>query len=120
MKTKTNKIKTFFIGLAACFISLSVIMSASHLKDLVKESSHDKNVIGRTVDPVAKALGDLHNHTDKQTLKAISMDNPITVRQREISALNEEKETRNIFELLEEMVIFYRLAFALRLSVAIA
>lgn len=120
MKIKTIKIKTVFLGLAACFISLAVVMSASHLKDLVKESSNDTNVIGRTAEPVAKALGDLHNHTDKQTLKAISMDSPITVRAREIRALNEDKETRNIFELLEEIMIFYRLAFALRFSVAIA
>ena len=122
MKTKTNisHIKTFFIGLAACFMSLAVVMSSSHVKDLVKDVSKDPSVIGRTTDPVAKAIGDLHNHTDKQTLKAISMDNPMTVRARETSALDEEKETRNIFELIEEIMIFYRLAFALRFSLAIA
>lgn len=120
MKIKTIKIKTLLLGLAACFMSLTVIMSSSHVKDLVKDGSHDPSVIGRTVEPVAKALGDLHNHTDKQTLKAISMDNPVTAREREIKALNDEKETRNVFELLEEILIFYRLAFALRFSLAVA
>lgn len=120
MKTKIFKIKTLLIGLAACFMSLAVVMSSTHVKDLVKDHSSDTSVMGRAIEPVARALGDLHNHTDKQTLKNISMDNPVTAREREIKALNEDKATRNIFEVIEEALIFYRLAFALSFSFAVA
>jgi len=105
---------------AACFMSLTVVMSAAHAKDLLKGSSGDVAVMGRTVDPITKAIGDLHNHIDKQTLKNISMDNPVTAREREVRALNEEKTDRGWIEILEELAIFYRLAFSLRLSATFA
>lgn len=115
-----NTIKTFLVAAIACFISCTVVLSAAHAKDLVKDQLHDNTVMGRTSDTVSKAISDLHNHTDKQTLKAISMDNPVTAREREIKALKEEKSTRNIVEILEDLALFYRLAWSLRFSVASA
>lgn len=121
MKTKIT-IKTFFIALAACFMSFTVFLSAAHAKDVMR-ASHPTDVttiISRPGDISAKAIGDLHNHTDKQTLKAISMDNPMTARERELKGVSEEERNRGIPEIIEEMIAFYRLAFAMRLSLVSA
>lgn len=119
-KTKPTKIQVYTLAIVACFLSLTVVMSSAHAKDIVKDTSRDVGMTSRTVDPVAKAIGDLHNHIDKQTLKSISMDNPVSARQREIKALNEARHERGAIEIIEEFVAFYRLSFAMRLSLAIA
>lgn len=122
MNIKT--IKTIFVTIAALFISTAVLLSSAHMKDIVKgaikDPSHDTGAMTRSVDPVTRALGDLHNHTDKQTLKNISMDNPMAARERELKGVSEEERDRGILEIIEEMVAFYRLAFAMRLSLAMA
>lgn len=122
MKIKT--IKTIFVAIAALFISTAVLLSSAHMKDIVKgaikDPSHDTGAMTRSVDPVARAMSDLHNHTDKQTLKNISMDNPMAARERELKGIADEERDRGITEIIEEMVAFYRLAFAMRLSLAIA
>ena len=121
MKIKT--IKTTLVTIIALFISTAVLLSSAHMKDIVKgavkDPSHDAGVVGRTVDPVAKAMSDLHNHTDKQTLKNISMDNPMAARERELKGVTEEERARGIAEIIEELIAFYRLALAMRFSVAI-
>lgn len=125
MKIKTIKtIKTVLVALTALFISAAVLMSSAHMKDIVKgaikDPSHDTGAMTRSVDPVTRALGDLHNHTDKQTLKNISMDNPMAARERELKGVSDEERDRGILEIIEEMVAFYRLAFAMRFSLAMA
>ena len=122
MKIKT--IKTVLVTIAALFISTAVLLSSAHMKDIVKgtikDPSHDGGTVARSVDPVARAMGDLHNHTDKQTLKSISMDNPLSARQRELQGIEEEERDRGVTEIIEELFAFYRLAFAMRLSLATA
>ena len=122
MKIKT--IKTIFVTIAAVFISTAVLLSSAHMKDVakgsIKDQAHDNGIAARTIDPVAKAMADLHNHTDKQTLKNISMDNPMSARQRELQGIEAEERNRGIVEIIEEMIAFYRLAFAMRLSLAVA
>ena len=122
MKIKT--IKTVLVTIAALFISTAVLMSSAHMKDIakgaVKDPSHDSGTMTRSVDPVARAMGDLHNHTDKQTLKNISMDNPLSARQRELQGIEAEERDRGVLEIIEELFAFYRLAFAMRFSLALA
>ena len=122
MKIKT--IKTVFVTIAALFISTAVLLSSAHMKDIVKgtikDPSHDAGAMTRSVDPVARAMSDLHNHTDKQTLKSISMDNPLSARQRELQGIEEEERDRGIAEIIEELFAFYRLAFAMRFSLVFA
>jgi len=119
MKQKLT-IKTFLIAIAACFLSVAVILSSAHLKDVARAHSFIETHAAtfKITDTVAKAIGDLHNHVDKQTLKAISMDQPAAARERELKALNEEHASRNVIEMLEEMILFYRFAFSLRFSLA--
>ena len=118
MKIKT--IKTVLVTIAAIFISTAVLLSSAHMKDVakgtMKDPTHDSGVTARTIDPVAKAMSDLHNHTDKQTLKNISMDNPQSARQRELQGVEKQERDRGITEIIEELIAFYRLAFAMRLS----
>ncbi len=122
MNIKT--IKTIFVTSAALFISTAVLLSSAHMKDIVKgaikDPTHDTGAMTRSVDPVTRAMSDLHNHTDKQTLKNISMDNPMAARERELKGVSDEERDRGILEIIEELVAFYRLAFAMRLSLAIA
>lgn len=120
IKTKTIKRKALFLAFAACFMSVTVLLSAAHAKDLVSNGTRDPGAIARTTDPVAKAIGDLHNHTSKQTLKTISIDSPVTARGRENGALNREHASRSLLDLIEDTLAFYRLAFSLRVSLAFA
>lgn len=115
-----QKVRLYIIAFAACCMSVAVVMSAAHAKDVARAShpTHVAGLISRPSDINAKAIGDLHNHIDKQTLKNISMDNPLAARERELKAVNEDGRDRSIVEIIEEMVAFYRLAFALRLSLA--
>lgn len=121
---KIKSIKTILVTIAAVFISTAVLMSSAHMKDIakgvIKDPSHDVGAMNRSVDPVARAMSDLHNHTDKQTLKSISMDNPMSARQRELQGIEKEERDRGITEIIEELFAFYRLAFAMRLSLATA
>lgn len=122
MKTKIQKIRLYIFAITACCMSLVVLMSAAHAKDVARASHpvHVSGLISRPNDINAKAIGDLHNHIDKQTLKNISMDNPQAARERELKLVTENTRERNIFEMIEEMIAFYRLAFAMRLSLAVA
>lgn len=120
MKTKIT-IKNMFT-LLACFMGLAVVLASAHAKDVVR-ASHPTDVatiISRPGDINAKAIGDLHNHIDKQTLKNIAMDNPQAARERELKGVVDENRARGIAEIIEEMVAFYRLAFAMRFSLATA
>ena len=122
MKTKIKKIHTYIITFVVTCMSLAVVMSAAHAKDVARATHPiDVNgIISRPSDINAKAIGDLHNHIDKQTLKSISMDNPQAARERELKAVNENGRERSVVEMIEEMIAFYRLAFAMRLSLATA
>lgn len=121
-KTKLQQIRLYIITAAACCMSLTVVMSAAHAKDVAR-ATHPTDVtsiISHPSDINAKAIGDLHNHIDKQTLKSISMDNPMTARERELKVASEDKRDRSIFEIIEEMIAFYRLALVMRLSLVTA
>ncbi len=111
-------IKTSLITLVASFISLAVILSAVHAKDLAGPSKerNSANVVrsapGNEV--VAKALGDLHSHVDKQTLKVMTStvsDQPILATHRDIKTLV-SKEDRTLSDLATEWLLMFRLARA--------
>jgi hypothetical protein len=120
MKQKLT-IKMSVVAIIACLISLVVILSSAHAKDIVSAgalSNATSSTMYKTGDMTAKAMGDIHNHIDKQTVKSISMDQPLTARQRELKALDEEKASRSFLDMFEDMVLFYRFSFTLRLSLA--
>ena len=65
-----TKIKKYSQLLLACMLSLSVMLTAVHAKDLVKY-----NITGvdlNLADVQKKAMSELHNHSDTQVLKNIS------------------------------------------------
>lgn len=69
-------IKTITSTTLALLLIPAVLMSATHAKDIASYGQPKGKVLGveakiqRAVDdPMAKALGDLHNHTDKTMIK---------------------------------------------------
>lgn len=72
----STTIQPLFISILAYLIGCSVILSSVHAKDLASHQA-DFNRAAATVrvhadDVSAKAIGELHNHVDKASVKAFA------------------------------------------------
>lgn len=108
---KNKKIKPSSLAVAA-LISSAVLVSFTHAKDIVKAApASDLSAVN------AKALGDLHNHTDKTVLKVFAKavsDSGVAARERELKA-DMIKVERNLTNQLLEFLLFWRFALTVRL-----
>lgn len=97
----------------AATLTGSVLLSSVHAKDIAKSAP-----LGQDLSSVhAKALGELHNHTDKTVVKVFAKavsDNAIVARERELRTEVVRIE-RGLVEQLADFLMFWRVAFSVRL-----
>lgn len=118
MKTKTQKptTKILFTTLMANAMCMSVVLSHVHAKDavsLLHSPGRAQNY--STNDITAKALGDLHHHIDKASVKNIHMDSTTnTIRARNLKPLEAiEDIEESILAKLQNMFVRAHLAVML-------
>lgn len=115
---KTNNLKPLH-AIIAYLLCGSVVLSGAHAKDLVKQSGHDNasaTVKHSAGDITAKALSELHNHTDKTTVKNMAkatVHHRLAARERELKA-DVIKAEQSLSNYLEDTMLFWRLALSLR------
>lgn len=88
MKTKTLKLS--FITFLAPFMCFSILLSTIHAKDTISMIGSPKAESKLlTKDIAAKALSELHSHTDKTSMKNIHVNASTTaVRVRRLNVLD--------------------------------
>lgn len=115
MKTKIITLSTIILAYVLC---ASVVLASAHAKDLAKHGSGDYIAsTGKPTDINAKALSDLHNHTDKTMLKSFAKavsDTGMRARERELKA-DVSRIEKTLLNHLSEALLFWRLAISLRI-----
>jgi hypothetical protein len=117
-----NTAKTFIITALSSLITVAVVLSGAHAKDVVggRIISKDdgggivKTTVKSSSDVTAKAMSDLHNHVDKTALKTFAksaVDNSVLAREREVKAGMVQLERTASIRLME-MMFMLKLAFA--------
>ena len=111
MKTKTLSLKTALIACFAHMIAGMVILSHMHAGDVVSHSSGKEGmaqVTKTSPDLNAKAMGDLHNHIDKTTLKNVmkSAADSTAVSRRDLQAQEVQFEETLLEKLAAQFLMF--------------
>ena len=116
MNTKINIAKLFLSTLLVQVMCLSVVLSHMHAKDAVSVSTQhpSANKLVPT-DITAKALGDLHHHIDKASLKNITGDQGSTTaaRVRELNPLDAETTDDSLMGQLRDFMLRLRMVASL-------
>lgn len=91
-----NKLKTTLTTIFSCLIACAVILSGAHAKEVVggrlaakDDGALAKSTVKSSGDAAAKAVGELHTHVDKTSLKVMAksaVDSSILARERETKA----------------------------------
>lgn len=117
IKTISKLFATTLLVQTMCF---SVVLSHMHAKDAVSVSLNRANAskLGAS-DITAKALGDLHHHIDKASVKNIHSDTSTTAaRVRELNPLEAEAENDSLFGWLHDFMLRFRVVASLIYSYA--
>lgn len=121
MKTvKTNIYSSLVIGLAS-FIALSVFLLSLHAKDLVR---YGDLAYARTTeyrDLSEKASGELHDHVDKQVLKAFGKtagDGFTLSRGRDDTFTADTEEDPGLFVRIHEQFLMFRVFASLPFAIS--
>lgn len=104
---KTNIFKIVFTALFAHVMCATVILAHVHAKDAVS-LSNQQNAANAKIsggDITAKALGDLHHHIDKTTLKSHTADASTQARIRELKPLEGAEFDQSLRDYLEDLLI---------------
>lgn len=112
--------KLFANALLIQMMCVSVVLSHMHAKDAVSiyASNPSANKLGAT-DITAKALGDLHHHIDKASVKNIHSDASTTAaRVRELNPLEAETDDDSLFGRLYDFMLRFRVVTSLIFSYA--
>lgn len=107
--------KLFLSTLLVHVMCLSVVLSHMHAKDAVSVSLSRANAskLGAS-DITAKALGDLHHHIDKASVKNIHSDASTTAaRTRELNPLNAETDDDSLFGRFNDFMLRFRVVASL-------
>lgn len=102
---KTNIIHLIFTALLAHVMCATVILSHLHAKDAVSLANQQGAMKLSGGDITAKALGDLHHHIDKTTLKMHTGDVSTQARIRELEPLQHADFVPSIRDYLEEFLL---------------
>ena len=110
LKTYTITLKQkITVALAFC-IAMSVMLAALHLKDIVKVSSvSDYTPASQYKDVTQKASEDLHNHVDKQMVKAFAKtfgDTITASRSRDDDDMFAEDDPGLVGRLTEQLMLW--------------
>lgn len=104
---KTNIFKIVFTALFAHVMCVTVILAHVHAKDAVS-LSNQQNAANAKIsggDITAKALGDLHHHIDKMSLKMHTSDTSTQARVRELEPLQGAEFDPSLRDYLEDLLI---------------
>lgn len=120
---KTNIFKFIFTALLAHTMCITVVLAHVHAKDAVSLANQQNaaNAKISSGDITTKALGDLHHHIDKMSLKMHTGDSSTQARVRELEPLQGAEFDPSVRDYLEDLLIrlqfgtslfFRRLAYA--------
>ena len=116
MNTKINIAKLFLSTLLVQVMCLSVVLSHMHAKDAVSVSTQHSSANKLVpIDITAKALGDLHHHIDKASLKNITGDQGSTTaaRVRELNPLDAKTTDDSLMGQLRDFMLRLRMVASL-------
>lgn len=104
---KTNITKLIFTAMLAHLMCATVILAHLHAKDAVslanQQSAANAKISGGDI--TAKALGDLHHHIDKMSLKMHTGDVSTQARVRELEPLQGAEFDPSLRDYLEELLM---------------
>lgn len=113
-------LSTIKLTIAATLVHLmclTVVLSHMHASDaasLMNQQTSNNRLL--SADITAKAMGDLHHHIDKQSLKNVTNDTSTTAaRRRQLSPLaaDEVREIASLLEWLHDFGLRLRIASSL-------
>lgn len=115
---KTNTLKISLISLLAHTMCLTVVLSHIHAKDAVSMfSQHTNNNRLAPSDITAKALGDLHHHIDKTSLKNVNAtsagDATASARVRELDPLSTQIQPESLRDQAYDFLLRLRMVASL-------
>jgi hypothetical protein len=112
MNINTSKILT--ATLLAHLMCVTVVLSHIHAKDAVSLMRQHSNIKLSSNDITAKALGDLHHHIDKASLKNITADTSTTAaRTRELNPLDAAVQEASLMDRLHDFLLRFRVVTSL-------
>lgn len=119
---KTNTLKLLFATALVHTMCFTVVLSHLHAKDAMSLMSQHSNMTKLAAgDITAKALGDLHHHIDKASMKNIAINNGSTTaaRVRGLSTITIETDDDTISTRLHEFFLRLQVVGSLCLQRAI-
>lgn len=112
MNINTTKILT--ATLLAHLMCVTVVLSHIHAKDAVSLMRQHSNIKLSSNDITAKALGDLHHHVDKASLKNVTADTSTTAaRTRELNPLDAAVQEASLMDRLHDFLLRFRVVTSL-------
>lgn len=110
---KTNIFKIIFTSLLAHAMCVTVVLAHIHAKDAVSMANQQGAAKLSGSDITAKALGDLHHHIDKTSLKLHSGDVSTQARIRELKPLHSAEFEPTVRDYLEDLIIRFQFGTSL-------
>lgn len=112
---KTNIFKIIFTALLAHVMCATVVLAHLHAKDAVS-LANQQNAANAKIsggDITAKALGDLHHHIDKMSLKMHTGDTSTQARIRELEPLQGAEFDASLRDYLEDLLLRFQFGTSL-------
>lgn len=111
---KTNTIKLSLATLLVNLMCFSVVLAHLHAKDAVSLLNQPGFSKFANTDITVKAIGDLHHHIDKASLKNIHTDTSTTAaRVRELKPLIDEQLDAGLMNRLHDFMLRLRVVASL-------
>lgn len=114
-----NPYKSLFYLIASAFLAVSVVLASLHLRDIVASinlqtfsDGTQATKTATTTDVSAKAIGDLHNHVDKTSLKTFSASADQAILSRRQAEEFLEQIERPFSVIAIELLLMFRVAYA--------
>lgn len=110
---KTNIFKIITTALFAHAMCATVVLAHVHAKDAVSLANQQAVAKLSGSDITAKAVGDLHHHIDKTSLKMQTADNAVQARVRELEPLKSPDFDPSLRDYLEDFLTRFHFGFSL-------
>lgn len=113
MNTNTTKPNILLATILAHTMCLTVVLSHLHATDAV--SILNQQMVNKLApsDITAKALGDLHQHIDKTSLKSIHIASATAARTRELQPLAEKQLDESLTTRFQDFMLRLRVVASL-------
>ena len=109
----TNTIKLSFLAVVVHLMCFTVVLSHLHAKDAVSLLNQPGLNKLATSDITAKALGDLHHHIDKASLKSLHLTPATAARVRELQPLAEKQLDDSLTTRFQDFMLRFRVVVSL-------